>query len=462
MEDFETDYVVIGAGATSLAFVDTMLDTSGASFTLIDRRDKAGGHWNDAYPYVTLHQPSSYYGVASRDLGSGRIDRLGLNKGFEELASGFEVANYFHDLIDEKFLPSGRVKYLPMCEYTEGGQVRNLLSDKTITVTARKKVVDASIYETAIPLTHRRKFEITPGVRCIPPNFLPSNAHKHRHYTILGAGKTAMDSIVWLRENGACPEQITWVMPRDPWMMNRALAQPRGACFYESYGGVTRQLEAGRDATSVDDFAERMEKAGIWMRVDPNVLPKIMHGPTVSKAEYAYLREVKDILRQGHVTFIEPEKLIFKDESVPAKPDTLYVDCTARAIKKHKPWPIFSEGRIDLQMVRLYQPMFSVALLAKLESMYDDDDVKNKLAIPMSMTDTVKNWIAAQIINSTNQYEWSKTPELQAWIDTCRLDGFGRPAREVDPNEPKVRAVMEKIRELMMPALKNMQKLVAE
>ena len=462
MEDFETDYVVIGAGATSLAFVDTMLDTTGANFTLIDRRDKAGGHWNDAYPYVTLHQPSSYYGVASRELGSGRIDRLGLNKGFEELASGFEVANYFHDLLDEKFLPSGRVQYLPMCEYSEGGQVRNLLSDKTITVTARKKVVNGSIYETAIPLTHRRNFEVAPGVRCIPPNFLPSNAHKHRHYTILGAGKTAMDSIVWLRENGASVDQISWVMPRDPWMMNRALSQPRGACFYESYGGVTRQLEAGRDATSVDDFAERMEKAGIWMRVDSSVQPKIMHGPTVSKAEYTYLTEVKDIMRQGHVTFIEPEKIIFKGESVPAKLGTLYIDCTARAIKRHNPWPIFSEGRIDLQMIRLYQPMFSVALLAKLESMYDDDDVKNKLAIPMQMTDTVKNWLEAQIINSTNQYAWSKNPELQAWIDTCRLDGFGRPAREVDPNEPKVMAVIAQIRELMVPAITNMQKLVAE
>jgi len=92
-----------------------------------------------------------------------------------------------------------------------------------------------------------------------------------------------------------------------------------------------------------------MEKAGIWLRVDPNVQPKIMHGPTVSKAEYAYLKEVKDIMRQGHVTFIEPEKIIFKDESVPAKLGTLYVDCTARAIKQHNPWPIFSEGRIETQ-----------------------------------------------------------------------------------------------------------------
>ena len=80
----------------------------------------------------------------------------------------------------------------------------------------------------------------------------------------------------------------------------------------------------------------------------------------------------------------------------------------------------------------------------------------------MQMTDTVKNWLEAQIINSTNQYAWSKNPELQAWIDTCRLDGFGRPAREVDPNEPKVKAVIALIRELMVPAITNMQKLVAK
>lgn len=462
MDDFETDYLVIGAGASALAFVDTMLDTTGAHFTLVDRRDKPGGHWNDAYPFVMLHQPSSYYGVASRELGSGRIDRIGLNKGFEELASGFEVASYFHEVMRDKFLPSGRVKYFPMHEHIGDGVIRNLLNDKTITVTARKKFVDATIYETNISLTHKRKYSIAKGVRCIPPNFLSSNAHKHRNYTVVGAGKTAMDSIVWLKHNGADSDQISWIMPRDPWMMNRALSQPRGACFYESYGGVTRQLEAGRDAVSVDDFAERMEEAGIWMRVDPNVRPKIMHGPTVSKAEFAYLRQIKNIIRIGHVKRIEPEKLIFENETIPTEPGTLYIDCTARAIKPNKSWPIFSKGRIDLQMIRLYQPMFSVALLAKLESMYDDDEVKNKLAIPMSMTDTVETWISAQIINSTNQYAWSQIPELQSWINVCRLDGFGRPAREVDPHEPKVIEVMERIRELMVPALTNMKKIIEE
>jgi cation diffusion facilitator CzcD-associated flavoprotein CzcO len=65
MDRFETDYLITGAGASGLAFADTLLEETDAHITLVDRRDKAGGHWNDAYPFVRLHQPSSYYGVSS-------------------------------------------------------------------------------------------------------------------------------------------------------------------------------------------------------------------------------------------------------------------------------------------------------------------------------------------------------------------------------------------------------------
>lgn len=41
---------------------------------MVDRRPKIGGHWNDAYPFVRLHQPSSFYGVASRPLGRHQLD----------------------------------------------------------------------------------------------------------------------------------------------------------------------------------------------------------------------------------------------------------------------------------------------------------------------------------------------------------------------------------------------------
>ena len=61
--DYETDYLVIGSGATAMAFVDMMLTQTDATFLMVDRRPKVGGHWNDAYPFVRLHQPSGFYGV---------------------------------------------------------------------------------------------------------------------------------------------------------------------------------------------------------------------------------------------------------------------------------------------------------------------------------------------------------------------------------------------------------------
>ena len=43
--DMETDYLVIGAGALGLGFVDTLLEHSDAEIVIIDRRHGPGGHW---------------------------------------------------------------------------------------------------------------------------------------------------------------------------------------------------------------------------------------------------------------------------------------------------------------------------------------------------------------------------------------------------------------------------------
>ena len=89
MHIIDTDYLIIGCGTTGLAFADTLIEEDPtAHITIVDRHGKPGGHWNDAYSFVTLHQPSAFYGVNSMALGSGRIDQAGLNKGLAELASG--------------------------------------------------------------------------------------------------------------------------------------------------------------------------------------------------------------------------------------------------------------------------------------------------------------------------------------------------------------------------------------
>jgi cation diffusion facilitator CzcD-associated flavoprotein CzcO len=104
-----TDYLIIGAGATGLAFADTLLqELPDVHITLVDERTKPGGHWVDAYPFVALHQPSAIYGVNSLALGSGRKDTEGRNQRLYELATGAEVVGYFDRVVNERLLPSGR------------------------------------------------------------------------------------------------------------------------------------------------------------------------------------------------------------------------------------------------------------------------------------------------------------------------------------------------------------------
>jgi cation diffusion facilitator CzcD-associated flavoprotein CzcO len=73
----EVDYLIRGAGAAGMAFADSLVHESEATIAIVDRNHRPGGHWNHAYPFVRLHQPSAFYGVNSRPLGSGAKDEVG-------------------------------------------------------------------------------------------------------------------------------------------------------------------------------------------------------------------------------------------------------------------------------------------------------------------------------------------------------------------------------------------------
>ena len=122
----KADYFIAGSGAVGMAFADVILSETDASIVIADRYAKPGGHWNVAYPFVTLHQPSAYYGVSSVELSKGRKDQVGLNKGLNDLASGAEVSAYYDDVMRHQFLPTGRVQYFPMCEWQGGNGVHRL------------------------------------------------------------------------------------------------------------------------------------------------------------------------------------------------------------------------------------------------------------------------------------------------------------------------------------------------
>ncbi len=113
----ETDYLVVGAGAAGMAFTDALVADSDAEVVMVDRRHCPGGHWNDAYPFVHLHQPAAYYGVNSRSLGGDTIDETGSNAGMYERATAAQICDYYQRVLDEQLLPSGQVRFFGMSDY---------------------------------------------------------------------------------------------------------------------------------------------------------------------------------------------------------------------------------------------------------------------------------------------------------------------------------------------------------
>ena len=73
----EFDYLVVGAGAAGMAITDELLTHNDGSVGIVDRRSAPGGHWQEAYPFVRLHQPSASYGVSSLPLGNNSVDEPG-------------------------------------------------------------------------------------------------------------------------------------------------------------------------------------------------------------------------------------------------------------------------------------------------------------------------------------------------------------------------------------------------
>lgn len=114
-ETLECDYLVVGAGAASLAFIDTLLtELPDTKVILIDKKEQPGGHWQDAYGFVRLHQPSLLYGIASKQLEGNWLKLLALNftLPWNHRATKQELLTYFGDFVKEK-VAAGKLEFYP-------------------------------------------------------------------------------------------------------------------------------------------------------------------------------------------------------------------------------------------------------------------------------------------------------------------------------------------------------------
>jgi cation diffusion facilitator CzcD-associated flavoprotein CzcO len=421
MKTIETDYLVVGAGATGMAFTDTLVAETDAQVVVVDRGHAPGGHWTSAYPFVRLHQPSAYYGVNSHALGSDTIDQVGWNEGLYELATMGEVCAYFDQVMYQHLLPSGQVSYFPMAEYLGENRFHTLAGDD-YRVDVRRRVVDTTYVKTVVPSMRPPPYHVGDGVDCVAPNDLPSAAAGHQRFVIVGSGKTGIDACLWLLRNKIQPQRLTWIRPRDPWLLDRANIQPGPQFLQRFQAGFAARIAAIEAASSVEDLFERLEACGNLLRLDSAIRPSMYRCAIVSQAELQQLQRIRDVVRLGHVERIEVGKVVLTDATIPADRSTLYIDCTADGLERRQPATVFDGDRITLQSLRGCQQVFSAALIAHIEAAYDDDATRNDLSVPVPHPSTDLDWLTTTMAEHRNQIRWFDDVDLMEWLCGARLD----------------------------------------
>ena len=451
----ETDYLIVGSGAVGMAFADTLFHETTVSMVIVDKHHGPGGHWNDAYSFVRLHQPSAFYGENSRKLGGDLRDTHPLNIGMCERATSAQIIDYYEQVMQE-FTASTRVTYLPMSSYdfanAQGHFVTSQMTGNVTEIIVRKRIVDTTHLNTAVPSTHPPKYAVAPGLSCVPLNALPRVKVPPSGYVVVGAGKTGIDACLWLLENHVEPDAITWIMPRDSWFQNRANVQPSAEFFMQTFGALGTQMEAIVQATTFADLIANLEKHDQMLRLDPNVEPTMYHAAVVSQAELVALRQIKNVIRLGRVKRIEPEQIVLEKGAVAADAKRLYIDCSSSAAEYRPAVPVFNGNKITPQFVRAFQPTFSAAFIAYVEANYGDDAEKNQLCGVIPLPDAPITWLSMQGANMANQFRWGRDKELSKWILKSRLDGFTALSRSVDPTDEEKMAVLIRFRNAAMAA----------
>jgi len=456
----QTDYLVVGAGAAGMAFTDALIDHADVHVTLVDRRHVAGGHWEDAYPFVQLHQASVFYGVASTVLGTGAIQQEGPETGLQERAHRGEIQAYYEAILRERFVGSGRVTFLGGSEHhVDGGAhlVTSLESGDTTRIEVRHRFVDATYVSPTVPATTPPPFGVAEGAPVIPVNELPNQADGASTFVVVGSGKTATDGIVWLLTNGVAPDRIVWVRPRDPWMLNRAVVQPDPVV---ALGLAADTMAAAADATSLDDLFLRLEASGVMLRVDRDVVPTMAKTPTLGAWELDLLRTVERVVRLGHIEHVSATEIGFHDGVIPLSPGAVVVHCAASGLQYPPLVPIWEPEAIRLQTIRAGFPCFNAALAGYVTATRDDDRERNRLCPPNTLPDNPANWARMQVRGMRATGAFGAEPDIAGWANGCALN----PSR-VDPDrreDPAVQAVAARLAHVAERGLARLADLAGE
>ena len=344
----EADYLVVGAGAMGMAFTDALIDHADVRVALVDRRHGVGGHWLDAYPFVRLHQSSTFYGVASTVLGGGRIQEHGPEAGLHERADQRDDLRLLRRPAGGPDARLGPGRVLPRLRLPRATAPSSRSS--RVSGSRCRSAAGSSTPATSPPTSRRRRRRGSrwrDGARVIPVNDLVRSEEAPSQYVIVGSGKTATDACIWLLARGVDPDAICWVRPRDPWMLNRAVIQPDPVIYLGMVADMMRAARRRRRRwttcscgwrTPASCCASTARSRRPWPRRPPSACgSSTCCAP--SSTSYA----------AGHIDTVRRGRIDLADGSVAVADDALVVNCAADGLKNPPRVPIWGPEAITLQ-----------------------------------------------------------------------------------------------------------------
>ena len=230
----------------------------------------------------------------------------------------------------------------------------------------------------------------------IPLNGLSQLSAPRSTYAVVGAGKTGIDACLWLLKQKVNPDRIYWIMPRDSWFVCREAFDPYD--FDMKKRQVTTLLDSIETDSTVYEHSCSLEKTGFLARLDPKIEPLKNKCATVSRPELDALRQIKHVVRLGHVTCLGKGFMLLENGKVMMPKDTLYVDCSTNGLARRPVTPVFtSSKRITLQSVSMCQQVFSAAMVAFVEATGVankwTDDKKNSFCTPVPHPETPEDFV---------------------------------------------------------------------
>jgi len=402
-QQLDCDYLVIGAGASGMAFVDTIVtENPKATLIVVDRNHKPGGHWVHAYPYCSLHQTSCNYGVNSMVLGKN-LDKKGNERyDVDDRSTGHEVVEYYQR-VRNQFEATGRVRFVCGAEYVgldeakgvhvvdtqryhgddnnnnnHGGDNYNNNNDHAFLaeVTCRRKLVTVCTNVT-VPSMRKPTIPVHEAASFVPPNALPESIESRKNYqtyVVFGCGKTGADAVVYLLRNGVDPSQIQWIISQDYWYFVRD-------GFRDFYTCNDNFMKPFVSSGSVKDVFLEWERRGLVGRIDNNTpaIPEVFKGATMDLEELGLMRSVRNVVRLGRASAVLEDTIVLAKGTLGYDPEsTLLVDCMVDkgyGYELPKDFTIFKPGHITMgPMTFLFNASSSAAHIAFLECALQDKD----------------------------------------------------------------------------------------